>query len=89
MPCRKQKTGPPPENRCRITIALPATASTKATAFCEVELPASAPTFLFFFGLIYEDDDGEIEAEVQVAIQEGKHISARMVADWLAFAAIY
>lgn len=44
------------------------------TTFCEVDLPENAPTFLFFFGLIYEEDEGEIEAEVQQAINEGKYI---------------
>ena len=44
------------------------------TTFCAVNLPATAPTFLFFFGLIYEEDEGEIEDEVQEAIQEGGHI---------------
>lgn len=63
------------------------------TTFCEVELPDNAPTFLFFFGLIYEEDDGDIEAEVQQAIQEGQHIkplpklnmvSQRDLKKWLA-----
>lgn len=63
------------------------------TTFCAVDLPATSPIFLFFFGLIYEDDDGEIEAEVQRAIKEGRHIkilpelnmvSQRDIKKWLA-----
>jgi len=63
------------------------------TSFCTVDLPEAAPTFLFFFGLIYEEDDGEIEEEVQEAIAEGGHIQilpelntvrVRDVKKWLA-----
>lgn len=63
------------------------------TTFCAVDLPETAPTFLFYFGLIYEEDDEEIEQEVQDAILEGGHIQilpelntvrVRDVKKWLA-----
>lgn len=52
----------------------PAVVNWFITTFCAVDLPENAPTFLFFFGLIYEEDEGEIEEEVQEAIKEGGHI---------------
>lgn len=43
-------------------------------SFFEVELPPKAPTFLVFFGLIYEEDDSEIEDEVLAIIREGTYL---------------
>ena len=71
----------------------PAVVSWFISTFCGVELPATAPTFLFFFGLIYEEEDGEIEEEVQAAIKAGGNIqvlpeltkvSQRDIKKWLA-----
>lgn len=43
-------------------------------SFCEVDIPITAPTFLFFFGIIYEDENSEIEEEVRRAIRAGTYI---------------
>ncbi len=43
-------------------------------SFCEVELPAKAPAFVFFFGMLYEEDDGSIEEEIREAIHKSEHI---------------
>ncbi len=37
--------------------------------FCEVELPADSPKFLFFFGIMYEDNDSEVKKEVVEVMQ--------------------
>jgi hypothetical protein len=42
--------------------------------FCKGSLPANAPQFLFFFGIIYEEEDPEMEEEVMQAIRFGKHV---------------
>lgn len=52
----------------------PAVVSWFISTFCGVELAESSPTFLFFFGLIYEEEDPEIEEEVQAAIEAGGNI---------------
>lgn len=43
-------------------------------SFFEVELPPTAPTFMIFFGLIYEEDDSGIEFEVLEIIKEGQYL---------------
>lgn len=43
-------------------------------SFCEVELPPSAPSFLFFFGIMYEEDDSEVEEQVRQAIEQSNYI---------------
>lgn len=44
--------------------------------FCSAELPNDSPTFLFFFAIIYEEDDAEIEAEVEAVIGQSSHVNA-------------
>ncbi len=43
-------------------------------AFCADKLPANSPTFLFFFGVEFEDEDSEVKDEVEEAIREGGKI---------------
>lgn len=44
--------------------------------FCAAELPADSPTYLFFFGIIYEEDDSPIEGEVRAFIEQSEHVEA-------------
>ena len=61
--------------------------------FCEVDLPPTAPSFLFFFGIEYEEDDSEVEEEVRAAIERSSYVqelpelemvSLRDIKQWLA-----
>lgn len=45
-------------------------------SFCSVELPPDSPSFLFFFAIIYEEDDAEIEAQVEAVIRQSQHVKA-------------
>ena len=42
--------------------------------FCETELPANSPNFLFFFAVSYEEDDSPVEAEVRKLIEESETV---------------
>ena len=42
--------------------------------FCGPQLPADSPAYLFFFAIIYEEDDSPVEEEVKAAIDESEHI---------------
>lgn len=44
--------------------------------FCGDNLPATAPTFIFFFGIIYEEDDSEVEEEIRTVIDKSTTIEA-------------
>ncbi|MCF8244557.1 MAG: hypothetical protein K9J37_08345 [Saprospiraceae bacterium] len=40
------------------------------TEFCGVALPDNSPDYLFFFGIIYEEDNSQIEKEVEALISQ-------------------
>lgn len=42
--------------------------------FCSVQLPESAPTFLFFFGIIFEEEDEELQDEVRQVVTNSELI---------------
>lgn len=42
--------------------------------FCTGELPADAPTFLFFFSVEYDDEDEEISSEIREAVASGQSL---------------
>lgn len=42
--------------------------------FCGKQLPGDSPTYLFFFGIIYEEDDSPVEEEVVAALGESEHV---------------
>ncbi len=42
--------------------------------FCEVDLPADSPTFLFFFAVSYEDENSPVEQEVEEVISKGEYV---------------
>lgn len=44
--------------------------------FCGDDLPATAPTFVFFFAIIYEDDDSDVEEEIRAVIDESTAVEA-------------
>ncbi len=44
--------------------------------FCNAELPKDSPAYLFFFAIIYEEDDAEIEQEVEAVISQSQHVRA-------------
>ncbi|MCB0519761.1 MAG: hypothetical protein H6577_15135 [Lewinellaceae bacterium] len=46
------------------------------TEFCKGEMPQGFPTILFFFAIIYEDDDSPIEQEVKAVLQQSTHVTA-------------
>lgn len=63
------------------------------TTFCASELPESAPTFLFFFGIIFENEDAEIHSQVEAIVKnssliyglpELKEVTMRDVESWFA-----
>ena len=44
--------------------------------FCRAELPKDSPTYLFFFAIIYEEDDSEIEQDVETVISQSQRVRA-------------
>jgi hypothetical protein len=44
--------------------------------FCETALPENSPDYLFFFGIIYEDEDSQIEQEVEAMVSQSDLIQA-------------
>lgn len=44
--------------------------------FCQVEMPEDSPTYLFFFAIIYEEDDSDIEQEVEAVISQSVSVHA-------------
>jgi len=42
--------------------------------FCEVEMPADSPSFLFFFAVSYEDENSPVEQQVEEVISKGKFV---------------
>lgn len=42
--------------------------------FCSAKLPDDSPTYLFFFAIIYEEDDSPVEDEVVAALGESEHV---------------
>lgn len=42
--------------------------------FCGTQLPEDSPTYLFFFAIIYEEDDSPVEEEVVQALNESEHV---------------
>ena len=59
--------------------------------FCKAELPETAPTFFFFFGIEYKKENESVRNEVQKAMEESllgeklpllKPVSINDVAEW-------
>ncbi len=46
------------------------------TEFCSAPLPADSPDYLFFFGIIYEEDDAQIEEEVEAMVAVSDLVTA-------------
>lgn len=44
--------------------------------FCQGDLPEDSPTYLFFFAIIYEEDDSQIEQEVEAVISQATSVHA-------------
>lgn len=45
-------------------------------SFCGDDLPATSPTFVFFFAIIYEEDDSEVEKEIRATIDGSTNVEA-------------
>ncbi len=46
------------------------------TEFCGAALPEDSPEFLFFFGIIYEEDNSQIEREVEAVVSQSELVKA-------------
>ncbi|MBK8567370.1 MAG: hypothetical protein IPN76_29635 [Saprospiraceae bacterium] len=46
------------------------------TEFCSAALPEDSPTYLFFFGIIYEEEDSQIDKEVEAMVAESDLVNA-------------
>ncbi len=42
--------------------------------FCRTELPENSPQFLFFFAIMYEEEDEELQEEVKAVLRTAKHV---------------
>ena len=42
--------------------------------FCITSLPANSPKFLFFFAIMYEEEDLELQEEIKEVLQTAEHI---------------
>ncbi|NUQ22767.1 MAG: hypothetical protein HUU34_02365 [Saprospiraceae bacterium] len=52
--------------------------------FCQVDLPANSPTFLFFFALEYDEGDEEVKSQVEALVQRTDIIQALPELDMVA-----
>lgn len=52
----------------------PAVARWLFEEFCKGELPENCPTFLFFFAVIFEEEDAALVAEIRDIVEKSEHI---------------
>lgn len=57
-------------------VVTPAVASWVINTFCKEPLPANCPNILFFFAVVFEEEDQTMIAEIREAVENNHHIQA-------------